>query len=89
MKYAVDAQKNKKISFLERGKTMSEKICPLMTKPVVYRDGSVGEFAVECVTQRCALWLDHVWTAPEEYKAEGRCALKFMGEKNADGRFPV
>jgi len=71
---------------------MSEKICPLMTKPVTVAAGfgSMGELEeVYCRESGCELWIDHVYSSPEVHRMEGRCALRFLAEKNAEGKLPI
>jgi hypothetical protein len=42
----------------------------------------------ECVEHECAWWLDMVYST-ENLRQQGRCAIKFMAEKTAEGTLPV
>lgn len=77
-----------------------KRICPLMSRVIYwYPSGSVEDqgpelFEVDCKRggsaneQGCELWIDMVYST-EVLRQEGRCSLRFMGEKNAEGRLPV
>ena len=60
-------------------------ICPLMSRAHLDVTPSKPVTAY-CLKGRCELWIDHVFTSPEIHKAEGRCSIRFAGEKNAEGR---
>ena len=78
--------------------SFSDTICPFMSgawNPRIRADqspdASFGEanlLSVKCLKEKCQLWIPMVWST-EGFRQEGRCALRFLGEKNEEGKLPV
>jgi len=66
------------------------KICPVMSNVVGgHPYGNTDIAPVPCLKHECELWIDHVYSSPEVHRMEGRCALRFLAEKNAEGKLPI
>lgn len=42
----------------------------------------------DCLQTDCELWLESVYST-EGIQQPGRCAIRFMAEKNSEGKLPV
>ncbi len=72
---------------------MPEKICPLIVGGLLASNAelsiSQAGKVMRCRRHECELWMQTVWATDGFKDSTGRCALRFMGEKNAEGKLPV
>jgi hypothetical protein len=65
----------------------NKKICPLLN--LGYLANSTNDkINCECIEMKCAFWLDLIYST-ENIPQKGRCAIKFIAQKNSDGLLPV
>jgi hypothetical protein len=51
--------------------------------------GNPMDVETVCMEHECAWWIDGVYTTENIFDRQGRCAMKFIAEKNSEGKLPV